>query len=191
VGHQACGRPKGVLTSAGYATCLPAYGPLVQKTPGAAAAVCKGRKAGGGDVMEREALEQPPSLGARVADKKNLPGFWRHGGGRGNCSGCRPGVSVQSLGVGGSARDHPSIMSEVRCWATIAYPCMAEEREWVGRLATLAGDERWRCRSGWRDFLIGRPEQPRAPIRFCFHPFHPLHHCRHCICPAPASSFTT
>jgi hypothetical protein len=107
--------------------------------------------------MERRALEQPPSFGARVADKKNLfQGFEGMAGGA-----VIAAVVGARLGVGSSVRDHPSIMSEVRCWATIAYPCMAEERVWVDcRLARLAGDERWRCRSGWRDFLIGRPEHP-------------------------------
>jgi hypothetical protein len=39
-------------------------------------------KGGGGDVMERAALEQPPLFGATVADKKNLfQGFGGMAGG--------------------------------------------------------------------------------------------------------------
>jgi hypothetical protein len=79
VGHQACGRPKGVLTSAGYATCLRASRP---KDPWSGCGRGQREKGGGGDVMERAALEQPPSFGATVADKKKIfQGFGGMAGG--------------------------------------------------------------------------------------------------------------
>jgi hypothetical protein len=48
------------------------YLPSRPKDPWSGCGRVQREKGGGGDVMERAALEQPPSFGATVADKKNL-----------------------------------------------------------------------------------------------------------------------